>query len=46
MDPGSKIKNKKTAKKYKKYFGYKRILGGFWARMDAGFGFSMKKRIY
>ena len=47
MDSGSKIKKQKKWKKmYIKYFGYKRVLDGFWARMDAGFEFSIKKRVY
>ena len=29
---------------YNKYFGYKRVLDGFWARIDAGFEFSIKKK--
>ena len=45
---GQKYKNKNIyfGKKYKMYFGYKRVRDGFWARIDAGFGFSMKKRVY
>ena len=30
----------------KKYFGYKRVLDRFWARMDAGFEISVKKDVY